>query len=151
MTVIAWDGETLAADKQATACGFATVVTKIHRVAGGIVGMAGNAGYCVHLVDWFNKGADPQAWPKAPPGEEGADALFISDDGEIRVYASNGNGYADVKESRFVAMGCGRDYALAAMHLGRTAKEAVQVACDLDVFCGQGIDTLTLGDKCNSV
>ena len=37
-----------------------------------------------------------------------------------------------------------RDFALAAMHLGKSAREAVEVACALDVFCGNGIDTLEL-------
>ena len=42
------------------------------------------------------------------------------------------------------AIGSGRDFALAAMHLGKTAVEAVEVACHFDSGCGNGIDTLTL-------
>ena len=41
-------------------------------------------------------------------------------------------------------MGHGRDFTLAAMHLGHDARTAVEVACALDAFCGCGIDTLTL-------
>jgi ATP-dependent protease HslVU (ClpYQ) peptidase subunit len=47
-------------------------------------------------------------------------------------------------EDRFTAMGCGRDYALAAMYLGHDARRAVEVACAIDVNCGCGIDTLEL-------
>lgn len=41
------------------------------------------------------------------------------------------------------AIGTGRDYARAAMHLGRNAVEAVQVAILFDENCGNGVDTLT--------
>lgn len=35
--------------------------------------------------------------------------------------------------------------AAAAMHLGKSSIEAVQVAIDLDSSCGNGIDSLTFG------
>ena len=47
-------------------------------------------------------------------------------------------------EDETFAIGCGRDFALAAMHLGKTAREAVEVAIALDSGCGNGIDALTL-------
>ena len=47
-----------------------------------------------------------------------------------------------VVEDKQWAIGSGRDYAIAAMHLGRTAAEAVAVACLFDVSCGMGIDTM---------
>jgi hypothetical protein len=35
---------------------------------------------------------------------------------------------------------------MAAMYLGRDAKEAVEVAISLSATCGNGIDTITLGE-----
>ena len=35
----------------------------------------------------------------------------------------------------FAAIGAGRDFALAALHLGHNVKKAVEVACELSVFC----------------
>lgn len=37
MTIIAWDGKTLAADKRGTVAGMAYTVTKIHRLPDGLV------------------------------------------------------------------------------------------------------------------
>lgn len=38
--------------------------------------------------------------------------------------------------------GAGEDYALTAMHLGKSAKEAVEVACELCVYCEQPVNVL---------
>jgi ATP-dependent protease HslVU (ClpYQ) peptidase subunit len=42
------------------------------------------------------------------------------------------------------AIGTGRDYALAAMHCGSTAAEAVAIAALFDPGTGGGVDTVTL-------
>jgi ATP-dependent protease HslVU (ClpYQ) peptidase subunit len=42
-----------------------------------------------------------------------------------------------------MAIGSGRNYAMAAMYLGKTAAEAVAVAAALDSSVGCGITTLT--------
>lgn len=142
MTVIAWDGKTLAADKQSTCSGSPSKVTKIYRVPGGRVGFAGNALNARALLEWFRAGRPPEAWPKLR-GNNHADALFIGDDGVVLGY-SGISPSPEIYEDQFVAMGAGRDYALAAMYLGHDARKAVEVACALDVFCGMGIDTLEL-------
>lgn len=146
MTVIAWDGVTLAADKQSTNTGFAHKATKIYRVDTGIVGFTGSASHAMALIQWFKNGCWPAEWPKPGDPNNCSNALFITQGGEIRAYDGAANGQYEIHEDKFVAFGCGRDYALAAMYLGRTAREAVEVACALDVFCGQGVDTLTLDD-----
>ena len=142
MTVIAWDGKTLAADKQSTNGGFASTVTKIHRVPGGIVGFTGNGGHAMALFAWFKGGRDPKAWPKKE-GDSSAGVVFISEDG-IYAYSGEDGPNAEKLENKFDAWGVGYAYALAAMHLGHNARIAVQVACDLDINCGKGIDTLEL-------
>ena len=43
---------------------------------------------------------------------------------------------------RFVADGSGRDFAIAAMALGRTARQAVALAARFDVYTGGGIDSI---------
>ena len=47
-------------------------------------------------------------------------------------------------ENQMYSRASGMDFALAAMYLGKTAREAVEVACALSAECGLGIDTLTL-------
>jgi ATP-dependent protease HslVU (ClpYQ) peptidase subunit len=45
-------------------------------------------------------------------------------------------------EDKKTATGSGRDYALAAMHCGKTAREAVEIACLFETGCGNGVDEL---------
>ena len=145
MTVIAWDGKTLAADKQSTICGNPATVTKIYRVPGGMVAFSGSGSHAMELLTWFKAGRDPATYPRCRSAdqEDGAGSLFISDQREIHLY-SHVSPFCEVLEQRFYARGAGRDYALAAMHLGHDARTAVEVACALDNTCGRGIDTLEL-------
>lgn len=142
MTVIAWDGKTLAADKRCTIAGYPATSTKIHRVPGGLVGFSGCAVHAAELLHWFRNGRDPEDFPKRDE-ETGCGSLLITDTGEILLFTHH-SGFPEQIEGAFFARGAGRDYALAAMHLGHDARTAVEVACALDTSCGNGIDTLTL-------
>ena len=50
-------------------------------------------------------------------------------------------------ESSFHAVGSGRDFAIAAMHLGKTAREAVELACLYDIYTGGPITEITLDER----
>ncbi|MGB3297427.1 MAG: hypothetical protein WBA76_04095 [Phormidesmis sp.] len=51
----------------------------------------------------------------------------------------------DVYEvSEFEAIGSGQDFAKAALHLGHTPREAVEVACKLSLFCSEPITEMTV-------
>lgn len=144
MTILCWDGITLAADKRGINCGYAATVTKIHRVPGGLVGFAGCGAHAAELLEWF-KGCRPAGkFPKSTE-ERGAGSMFITDERKILMYTYD-NEYPETIEDKFYARGSGRDYALAAMYLGHHAQSAVAVACALDTSCGNGIDALTLED-----
>lgn len=48
-----------------------------------------------------------------------------------------------IKEvSHFAAIGAGMDYALTALHLGKSAHDAVAVACDLCIYCERPVNVL---------
>jgi ATP-dependent protease HslVU (ClpYQ) peptidase subunit len=143
MTVIAWDGKTLAADKQATVAGQAYTTTKIHRVPGGLVAFSGCGTHAAELLEWFKKGRIAKDYPSRTNFDEAAGSTYISNEGIVYMYAYN-SGYPEVFEDSFYARGAGRDYALAAMFLGESAARAVEVACAFDTSCGRGVDTLTL-------
>lgn len=138
MTIIAWDGKMLAADKQCTSCGNAQQVTKLFKVDGGAVAFAGNEGHAMALLAWFRAGRDPDKWPKKQ-GDNSADAYFATTEG-LFVYSGDDGPNPARREGKFHAAGAGRDYALAAMYLGKNAREAVEIACVLDTTCGMGID-----------
>lgn len=142
MTIIAWDGTRLAADKMATSSGVPLTCTKIHRVHGHLVGLAGDGDACRALLEWARQGYVPSTYPQLAK-DEGPDMLVISPEGTAAVFGKGP--YPLELQDKFVAIGCGRDFALAAMYLGRCAATAVEVACALDIHCGCGIDVLTLG------
>lgn len=142
MTCVVWDGKTLAADKRATNNGYkGGTVTKIHRWAGGLCAFSGDMDIGVQLVAWLRAGAKPEDYPRQQE-KNAANFLVIHSSGRIERYES-----VPVPlhmENPVQAMGSGRDYALAALHLGCDARRAVEVACALDNSCGNGIDTLEL-------
>lgn len=142
MTVIAWDGKTLAADKQSTLYGHGSKVTKIFRHKDSLIALCGNGPHACAMLGWYYAGADVQKFPKPATPDEAGSLMVFSKHG-ISEYAGT-SGYCMKNESAYVAYGCGRDYALAALYLGKTAREAVKVACALDTQCGIGIDTLAL-------
>lgn len=50
-----------------------------------------------------------------------------------------------VKEiKKYQAIGAGMDFALAALHLGHSAKEACEIACELSVFCEKPVKSFVV-------
>jgi hypothetical protein len=142
MTVIAWDGKTLAADKRADVGGMTYTTTKLFRVRDAIVGVAGNAALSRAMVEWLIAGADPSRFPDGQKIRDDACGLLVIQGWRVFKYEYTPHPFEI--EDRQVAMGSGRDYALCAMRLGKTAAEAVALACEFDPGCGNGIDTLEL-------
>ena len=144
MTCIAWDGKTLAADRQSTGANTRLAITKIAKVhtedGPVLIGVAGRAVDMQAFFHWAKTGFDLGAWPEALK-ECGSEALVILPSGQTLTYEDSP--YPIVFHEQQRAIGSGMHFALAAMHLGKNARQAVEVACALDVACGMGIDTLT--------
>ena len=144
MTTIAYDGRTLAGDKLAVQHDVVSKVTKIHHIPDGMVGFSGQTDRIGVMLEWFRNGRVAADWPEQLNSGD-AEALFVALDGSVLVYSSSP--YPIVEDQKFYAIGSGVKFALAAMHLGKSAKTAVAVACALSNTSGQGIDTLTLPKK----
>ena len=142
MTVIAWDGKTLAADKRASNSGLARTTTKIFQVGPALVGFCGDADASAEMLAWVCGGCVPGSFPEGNRDKDGwAQCVFIDASG-LRIYERTP--YAIQIEDAFWAGGSGRDFAIAAMHLGKSARDAVEIACLYETGCGNGIDTLEL-------
>lgn len=140
MTVIAWDGKTLAADRRCTSGGLPRTTCKIRRINGQLVGASGDAADAARLMWWIEKGCDASTYP-LNERDPSAIALVIMPDGRKFMF----EGPIPIEfHDPVIAVGSGRDYAMAAMHCGKTAREAVEIACLFDVNCGNGIDDLEL-------
>jgi ATP-dependent protease HslVU (ClpYQ) peptidase subunit len=142
MSVIAWDGVSLAADKRASLGSLIRTTTKIFRVGDCLVAYAGDAAAGEEVLAWFASGADPATFPVAQRDKDNwAGLLVVHRDGEMWKYERTP--YPVKFPPQTMAIGCGRDFALAAMHCGKTAAEAVEIACVFDSNCGNGVDVLT--------
>ena len=142
MTCIAWDGKTLAADKRVEYVGLARTVTKIFRFNNELLGISGNGAQGNEMIEWYKAGAKPAAFPpKQRERDDWASLIVIR---ECGVFYYERTPHPCLVEDKIMAWGCGRDYALAAMHLGKTAREAVEIASVFDINCGNGEDELSL-------
>ncbi len=141
MTVIAWDGTTLAADKQRTVNGRKLTGTKIHRIRKCLVGVTGDSDQSASLLAWFEDGEDPATYPVSFNANDWPQLIVIRPGADVGIYTRTP--HIVVIEDRFVAFGSGAEYALATMGLGFDAVRAVEIASRFDVHCGMGIDTLT--------
>lgn len=143
MTVVAWDGKTLAADKMGDAGGLKRTTTKIRRFDGGLFGSAGTASRGAEIFAWIEAGADPDKVPafQLSP-DDYQSVMVVRNDGTVWVYGCSAHPFQ--MEDPFHAIGSGRDFAIAAMHLGCNSEQAAGVACRYESGCGMGIDTLEL-------
>lgn len=148
MTTIAWDGCTLAADKKASRNGMAHTVTKIHRLARGpydnyLAGICGHLSTGIEVLEWLESGADPATFPeRQKDSDTSAHVLMISPEGKVSLLEES---YIPMSfDDTIFAIGTGREIAMGAMKFGASAREAVQIATQLDNSTGMGIDVLHL-------
>ena len=145
MSVLAWDGHTLATDRQITNGNtITTPICKHERYGAELLGLVGALGASRAMRDWYIAGANPDAFPKLRP-DTNAVLIVVHADGSLSEYS--GEPYACRYAAGLpYAAGTGESAALAAMRCGKTAAEAVQIACEVDIYCGGGVDVSALTD-----
>lgn len=138
MTVIAWDGETLAGDRMRV-CGGTPVRadSKVNLIAAPdgrrfLVGCSGCAYMGEVFLAWMRGGDKPSM-----PHDAEFSAMVIDERRKVWML-SRELVYLQVGRPQW-AIGCGADYALGAMAAGKTAVEAVKITSRLDTNCGMGV------------
>ena len=112
-------------------------MTKIHRVHGELVGIAGTLKEAQAWLRWYEKGGKG-ARPKA----ECFTALILRKDGKLYEISSDG---LDMEVERgFHGVGSGGGYAVAAFLAGADPRRAVEIACEIDAASGGEIHVHTL-------
>lgn len=141
MTVIAWDGYTLAADKMGDMGGASITLTKIYEVNGHLVGFSGSPVRGQALLKWFRDGAEDEKFPTFEKDDDSFTRfVVINPHKEIWVYEQSPSPFK--VEDKFYACGSGRDFALAALQMGMSAEKSVELTNHLCNTCGRGIDVL---------
>ena len=138
MTVIAWDGKTLAADRQGESGGLKSIVTKIFKLeTGEIVGITGYLSEGLATIDWYKNGAKPDDYPIS---KDSGTSMVVIKDGVIHKYEDHYKPL--IIRNSFYAFGSGRELAIGAMAMGADAEQEVEIACQYESGCGMGIDVL---------
>ena len=141
MTVVVWDGKTLATDGQANDGYMKWEAEKAWYVGTDyIVSGVGTLGSILKMRDCFKSHGDLSKLEIQP---NSAELIVVSSKG-LTVWSSNGT---SVELSAPMAFGEGREYALGAMAMGAKASEAVQIANEYSLHCGKGVSCYTLQDS----
>lgn len=143
MTTIATDGVTIAGDGLIHSDG--QFIIKDHqkiRVGDGpeavVYALCGTACMFEPAIKWIEAGADPE---KAPKIENEWQIVVIKLD-SIVVYTGKCP-YPEAQHYPFT-MGTGREYALAALKLGKSPREAVELAMECDLYTDGEIQVVKL-------
>lgn len=143
MTVIAWDGRTLAADRMAECDGTTLSVRKVYRASTGqAVAVAGTAAHIIPLLRWVEAGARPEDWPEFQRSDQSS-TLVVATPGRVLTYEQEPHPIEFL--SRAQAWGCGRAAALGALLAGASAVRAVMITGRVDSACGRGVDAVPVG------
>lgn len=139
MTTICWDGRALCADRQLTSSGVRYETTKAHRLKdGSLFASCGALENNAAVYQWLNGGSEKPVIEK----DDDFDGILIKPDGSA--WMLNKKLHLVAIESPYFATGSGRDFAILAMRLGKTAREAVELASELDIWTGMGVTELQL-------
>lgn len=144
MTVIVWDGTTLAADKQTSFGGSGFAITKLGRTKDLLFGCSGNGAMCRQMSKWVLDGRHPEQLPVGF-SDGSADVLVVERGGKVLLY-SVGPLPTIIEETKF-AIGSGMDFALGALYAGANAYHAVLAANRYSNSCGMGVDTLVFEEE----
>lgn len=142
MSTVAWDGKSLAADKQLTGsykqCGWKITMMPDGVVAAGV----GDTWRVLALFQWYSNGADPEKWPFDYDDTPGSRQALILADKKMVVEFEVTCAPVSYPRGQKLAWGHGADFAMGAMAAGCGAKRAVEIASDLDTYTGKGVDVM---------
>lgn len=141
MTVIAWDGKTLAADRQTTIGDMIATRSKIHKLGDDLyfVG-SGDTDRVLIMVEWVRNGCDPEKWPSFQRNQDTWVRFVVARDGKILEY--NQEPMPIPCEDEKMAWGSGSSYAMGALMVGASAIEAVLATNKCCNTCGNGCDSV---------
>ena len=142
MTTIAWDGKTLAADREAGYGSIKFATQKLRQVADFMFAGAGAAEDIDAMARWLANGADP----KERLGLSESVLALAVDISSGQPFIICGKEMPSFRKLRAkqMAIGCGSDFVLACMVLGKTAPQAIRLAEKHISGTGLGVDSYTV-------
>ena len=151
MTTIAWDGRTVAADRQGCSSHMrlSGSYNKLMQVGDTVYAFTGTLPYMQAMVDWHRAGAKPDKLPKSLRDSDngGGGDLIVFKDGRCFSYTVE-IPFAD-EQFAPAAFGSGFSFAIGALLAGVSAWGAVEVASKLDCYSGGGVTAIDLSFQQN--
>ena len=122
----------MAADSQISYGNISFPATKVVNVGGTLIGVAGLLTKCSQLLRWFKGGCKEKDKPNFSDDDD-VEAIILDKDGIWGMDAA----LVKYKIDRDIhAIGSGAASALAALMCGKSPKQAVKIACDIDPSSG---------------
>lgn len=142
MSVVVWDGKTIAADRQGTCADMRIIEPKIiarHRHDGIVVcAWTGESAYGRELVNWYFEDAIPSAYPTYQRDKEEWCRLIVASTNRVLYFERSP--YPFEVHDPYLAWGSGRDFAMGALAMGADAIKAVEITSLFSTSCGHGVD-----------
>lgn len=136
MSIVVWDGKTLAVDRSSTDGVTIWEVNKLRVFENfGLTGV-GPAADVGRLTDWYLSGYHAERFPYGASHSR----LLVCRNGKLFEY-NNSTLPTIYDHNQKVAFGAGKDFAYGALAMGATAAQAVSIACRYSTSCGHGVDT----------
>lgn len=144
MTTIAYRDGVLASDSLGNRNGLRRKVKKVYRVGDHIMGGCGNYQDCIAFVNWWPQRNERELSFRQYSGDKDAPDLYMIVVGPGGAQAWGEHLQPTDILDDFYAVGSGASAAMAAMHMGASAEEAVRIASLVDIGTGGDIETVTL-------
>lgn len=140
MTIIVYDGKSLAIDNAAIHEGIKVPLIKAFRNdAGDVITGVGNAAQLAIMRDWYAAGAKHETFPETQKtGNPWCELIVVNSTGLMRFENTPS---AIVHAHHKCAFGIGKDIAYGALAMGATAEQAAGIVCQYHPDCGHGIVT----------
>ena len=114
---------------------------KVFDITGELIGGAGETAGISLWYEWYMGGCEDKKLRKRM-WEVDFDIVILHADG--RIESSDGSGNIEETHEPFYAVGSGTKCALAAMHCGKSAEEAVEIAKLIDPHTGGKVQVFTV-------
>ena len=148
MSVIVWDGKTLAADRAVMLGELKLETCKLWKTDEGAIAICGDVPLGESLKEWYKSGKDKEKWPESQRSEKNWATLIVATRDGVVYY--EGEPYP-ITVRDIHAWGSGKEVALGAMAARATAIEAVEIACMYSPCCGFGSDFVHINQPLNTV
>lgn len=142
MSVVVWDGRSLALDRGGTDGATLFELDKYWEVGGEVITGVGDYGSITALRDWYTLHVGGRGFPSLL---HPAELIVVQRDVGLRRY-EHISASPIAHGFNKCAFGSGRDFAYGALAMGATAEQAAEVACRYSISCGHGVKVFHLVD-----